>query len=81
MLTQESKDAAGAEKKTAALEEYREKARQAAAEGIVLLRNEDRALPLRDGERIAVFGRSQFHYYKSGTGSGGMVHVLSLIHI
>ncbi len=75
MLTQESKDAAGAEKKTAALEEYREKARQAAAEGIVLLRNEDRALPLRDGERIAVFGRSQFHYYKSGTGSGGMVHV------
>ena len=54
--------------------QYAAKARQAAADGIVLLRNENDVLPLRDGARIAVFGRSQFHYYKSGTGSGGSVN-------
>lgn len=56
------------------LEAYAKKAREAAAEGIVLLRNEDGALPLKKGDRLALFGRSQFHYYKSGTGSGGMVN-------
>lgn len=49
-------------------------ARQAAADGIVLLRNEDHALPLTAGSKIALFGRAQYHYYKSGTGSGGMVN-------
>lgn len=53
---------------------YARLARQAAAEGAVLLKNEKEALPLRAGERISVFGRSQFAYYKSGTGSGGMVN-------
>ncbi|MBD5460188.1 MAG: beta-glucosidase [Lachnospiraceae bacterium] len=53
---------------------YAEKARQAVAEGIVMLRNEGGVLPLAPGERIALFGRSQFHYYKSGTGSGGLVN-------
>ena len=47
----------------------------AAAEGIVLLKNRDDALPLHDGERIALFGRSQFNYYRCGTGSGGSVNV------
>lgn len=55
--------------------EYTAVARQAAAEGVVLLRNEKQALPLVEKEKIAVFGRSQFHYYKSGTGSGGAVNV------
>lgn len=32
------------------------------------------ALPLKK-ENLAVFGRIQEHYYKSGTGSGGMVNV------
>ncbi len=50
-------------------------ARQAAAEGCVLLRNERHALPLCKGETVSVFGRIQFDYYKSGTGSGGMVNV------
>ena len=45
-------------------------ARQAAAEGIVLLKNDREALPLNRGDRIAVFGINQFHYYKSGNGSG-----------
>lgn len=47
----------------------------AAAEGAVLLKNENNALPLKNGEKIAVFGRIQTTYYKSGTGSGGMVNV------
>lgn len=54
---------------------YSTLARNAAAEGCVLLRNEDHALPIRPGETAAVFGRIQLDYYKSGTGSGGMVNV------
>ena len=49
-------------------------ARRAQAEGAVMLENRDGALPLPKGSRVALFGRSQFHYYKSGTGSGGMVN-------
>ncbi|MDE7362391.1 MAG: glycoside hydrolase family 3 C-terminal domain-containing protein [Oscillospiraceae bacterium] len=49
-------------------------ARSAVAEGIVLLENNG-ALPLQKDENLAVFGRVQEHYYKSGTGSGGMVNV------
>ena len=56
------------------VEKYAAKARQAVAEGIVLLRNEGGVLPLEKGSKIALFGRSQFNYYKSGTGSGGMVN-------
>ncbi len=56
------------------LKEYAAAARKAAAEGCVLLQNENQALPLRPGERVAVFGRNQLNYYKSGTGSGGMVN-------
>ena len=56
------------------LEKYAALARQAVAEGCVLLENEGQALPLRDGERVAVFGRMAFHYYKSGLGSGGLVN-------
>ena len=54
------------------LEKYATLARQAAAEGCVLLENEKQALPLREGESVAVFGRMAFHYYKSGLGSGGL---------
>ena len=53
---------------------YANIARRAAAESCVLLRNENETLPLKQEEKIAVFGRSQFNYYKSGTGSGGMVN-------
>ncbi len=49
-------------------------ARACAAEGTVLLKNDREALPLSEGTKLAVFGRSQFHYYKSGTGSGGLVN-------
>lgn len=53
---------------------YAALARQAAAEGIVLLENKKQVLPLQEGEKISVFGRIQFDYYKSGTGSGGLVN-------
>lgn len=56
------------------LEKYAAKAREVVAEGIVLLRNEDGVLPLPKGSRLALFGRSQFNYYKSGIGSGGLVN-------
>ena len=56
-------------------EKYLDTAAQAVAEGIVLLKNEKGALPLQKEEEISVFGRIQLNYYKSGTGSGGMVNV------
>lgn len=62
-------------------EKYAQKAREAVAEGIVMLRNEGRVLPLPSGSRIALFGRSQFNYYKSGTGSGGMVNTAYVVGI
>jgi len=62
-------------------------AREVAAEGIVLLQNPSykkagqdvnqigKVLPINRSENVAVFGRIQAHYYKSGTGSGGAVRV------
>ena len=49
--------------------------RIAAAEGSVLLKNEGNLLPFKRGTKLAVFGRAQTFYYKSGTGSGGLVHI------
>ncbi|MBR5683680.1 MAG: glycoside hydrolase family 3 protein [Ruminococcus sp.] len=54
---------------------YLEKAVEAVSEGIVMLKNGNNALPLDMNENVSVFGRIQLHYYKSGTGSGGMVNV------
>ena len=45
-------------------------ARKAACEGIVLLKNENQALPLKKGSKIAIFGKAQFDYVKGGGGSG-----------
>ncbi len=56
-------------------------ARQAAADGCVLLENENATLPLRDGDRVAVFGRIAFDYYKSGLGSGGLVNTRYVVGI
>ena len=49
--------------------------RKVAAEGCVLLKNDDNLLPFKERQRVAVFGRIQTCYYKSGTGSGGLVHI------
>lgn len=60
-------------------EQFAKVAREAVAEGVVLLKNENKVLPLAKGSKIALFGRSQFNYYKSGTGSGGMVNTSYVI--
>ena len=49
--------------------------RAAGTEGAVLLKNANQALPIQKGEVVSVFGRIQLNYYKSGTGSGGLVNV------
>ncbi|MDE5873135.1 MAG: glycoside hydrolase family 3 C-terminal domain-containing protein, partial [Lachnospiraceae bacterium] len=61
--------------------EYENIARKAVAEGIVLLKNDNNTLPFTKGMEIAVFGRIQTNYYKSGTGSGGMVNVSHVTNI
>ena len=63
------------EKMVLDFDRYYETARRTIAEGQVLLKNEGQVLPLPKGAKVAVFGRIQTHYYKSGTGSGGMVNV------
>ena len=57
------------------LEQFANKSREAAAEGIVLLKNEGGMLPFSTEDKISVFGRPQLEYYRSGTGSGGAVRV------
>ena len=54
---------------------YKDAAIDIAREGAVLLKNDNNALPVNKDARIALFGRMQGNYYKSGTGSGGMVNV------
>ena len=44
--------------------------RRAAADGMVLLENRNGALPLKKGEKIALFGKSAIDYVKGGGGSG-----------
>lgn len=60
---------------------YLDTAAKMVSEGIVMLKNENNALPLDADKEVAVFGRIQFHYYKSGTGSGGMVNVTKVVNI
>lgn len=62
-------------KKTLDWNKYLDKAAETVSEGIVMLKNDNGALPLAEGSEVAVFGRIQLHYYKSGTGSGGLVNV------
>lgn len=44
--------------------------RESACEGMVLLKNKDNALPLKKGEKIALFGKASVEYIKGGGGSG-----------
>ena len=60
---------------------YLDTAAKMVSEGIVMLKNNNNALPLDTEKEVAVFGRIQFHYYKSGTGSGGMVNVTKVVNI
>lgn len=44
--------------------------KEAAKEGMVLLKNENNVLPLKKGSRVALFGKATFDYVKGGGGSG-----------
>ena len=52
------------------VEGFAERSREAAVEGIVLLKNEGNVLPLKAGSRVALFGKGTFDYVKGGGGSG-----------
>ncbi len=47
-------------------------ARKAAAESMVLLRNEDKTLPVASGKKVALFGISSLDFVAGGTGSGNV---------
>jgi len=55
--------------------------KDAAREGMVLLKNEGGVLPLARGAKVALFGKGTFDYVKGGGGSGDVtvpfVHNLS----
>ena len=52
--------------------------REAAGEGMVLLKNNKHLLPLQKGTRIALFGKGSFDYVKGGGGSGDVT--VSYVH-
>lgn len=54
------------------LEAHAKIAREAAAEGMVLLKNENNALPLKEEKTVAVFGKISYYLVEAGTGSGGI---------
>ena len=56
-----------------AVPEIAAQARAMAADGIVLLKNEEKTLPITGQTRVAVFGRSAVNYFTVGYGSGGDV--------
>ena len=67
--------------KPGSLEITRRVSRMAACEGAVLLKNDKNALPLEKGKQVALFGRMQTDYIKSGTGSGGKVNAPYVVSI
>ena len=51
-------------------QEHIDLSRQAAEEGMVLLKNQSGLLPLTPGGRVCLFGKGTFDYVKGGGGSG-----------
>lgn len=56
--------------KVTGCEEHIALSREAAREGMVLLKNNGSILPLKKGTKIAIFGKAQIDYVKGGGGSG-----------
>lgn len=54
------------------LEKHAAQVREAAAEGMVLLKNEGSALPFKGTEKVALFGLSAYKSIAGGTGSGNV---------
>ncbi len=57
-------------KRVTASQKHIQLSRNAASEGMVLLKNSEKALPLKKGEKIALFGKATIEYIKGGGGSG-----------
>ena len=53
-----------------ACEKHTKLSRKAATEGMVLLKNENNALPLSKDAKVALFGKATIEYIKGGGGSG-----------
>lgn len=56
--------------KVTACADHRQLSKNAAKEGMVLLKNHKSLLPLSEGSRLALFGKASFDYVKGGGGSG-----------
>jgi len=54
------------------LEAHAKVACEAASEGMVLLKNENNALPFSGVKKVAVFGKISYYLIEAGTGSGGI---------
>ncbi|MBQ0000559.1 MAG: glycoside hydrolase family 3 C-terminal domain-containing protein [Clostridiales bacterium] len=61
-------------------QEHLDLAREAGREGMVLLKNENKVLPLTRGSKVALFGKGVFDYVKGGGGSGDVTvsHIYNL---
>lgn len=57
-------------KRVTACKEHIFLSKEAAKEGMVLLKNEDNVLPLKKGTRVALFGKATADYVRGGGGSG-----------
>ena len=68
------------QRKVTASPEHLALAREAGHEGMVLLKNENRVLPVKKGTSLALFGKGVFDYVKGGGGSGDVTvsHVRNL---
>jgi len=54
------------------LEAHAKLAREAAGEGMVLLKNSNSALPFKEVKNVALFGKIGYYLIEAGTGSGGI---------
>ena len=57
-------------KRVTGCKEHIELSKNAAKEGMILLKNKENVLPLKRGTKIALFGKGTFDYVKGGGGSG-----------